>query len=109
MHSRLRARFGMAAVGLVALAGALVPATASAAWVNGGARCTGVKVYRCAYVHINTGTQQIRAKGTISDEPGSDDFRVAVYDTQLQTFVGGRWVTVSGSLGADYDGWFGVA
>jgi hypothetical protein len=99
----------MAALGLAALAGALVPASASAAWVNGGARCTGFEVYRCAYVHINTGTQQIRAKGTIRDDPGSQDFRVAVHDTQLQTYTGGRWVTVSGSLGSDYDGWWGVA
>ena len=109
MHSRLVARWGIAAAGLAALAGALLPAAASADWVYAGARCVGVEVDRCGYVQVNTSTDQIRAVGNIGDDPGyASNYTVAAHDTQLQTYKDGGWVFVSGSLGADYDGWWPV-
>ena len=120
MDGKLMARCGVAAAALVvALTGALAPTavggsgsprTASAeVWHDIGIRCVGVEVDRCAYVQLNDTRTRIRAKGRIVDNPYGGDYTVAVNNTQLQTYVNDRWVTVSGSLGSDYDGWFGVA
>lgn len=88
-------------------AGALVAGlfTVNAASANAiGDNCDGVEVPRCVYL-VKDASGGIAVHASITDAGGGRNFDVAVNNIRLQRYTTSGWVTLSDTVGGDYDGW----